>query len=80
MKIKTGRNLGLTKNQCIELMHETVYQYRKAGNDLYEKGYYRRTTPQIGNYYGQPRTATIYFLTESGNLETRRWLFLATFR
>ena len=68
--VKTGKESGLTLNDCVNLMKGRVYQCRKAGMDIYEAGYYKRGRRFILPLEGQPSNMDIFYLNEEGLIET----------
>ena len=60
-----GKNAKLSEKECIEMMDGRVYQYRKAGNDIYKRGIYTRSRCQAP-IEGHPLHTDIYILTDSG--------------
>jgi len=70
--MKTGKQLGLTLAECQELMQGNVYQYRKAGEDIYNNGYYTRgrtmnSRPHDGGHRGN---VDIYIINENKEITT----------
>ena len=57
MKIATGKELGLTVIDCIEMMEGRVSQYKDAGKKIYEKGLYTR-----GRSHCRPREGHVAYM------------------
>jgi hypothetical protein len=71
-KLTKGKDIGLSLRQCIELMKGTVYQYKIAGQCIYEEGFYRRSRKLYGRVRdgGLNGAVDIYILTEEKEIKT----------
>jgi hypothetical protein len=64
MKIKKGKEVNLTLEECINLMRGRVSHFNVAGRDIFEDGYYVR-----GRSQRYKMNRDIYFLNENSKIE-----------
>lgn len=71
MEKKSGKENGLTLQDCIGMMRGNVAHYRTAGKAIYEIGIYRRGRSHCRpTDKGHPCYEDIYYMNEEGSIET----------